>query len=121
MRKLIVRFILWLCNRFDVHPLDEARIDLGTDKKARSQRWEGFAREQGGLFDLTRKIKADYMAAMGRVKPGDAKALEALAIGARVCDQLDAQVRAVIASGEIEAANEDRAARLSVPPIVKSV
>ena len=121
MRSLAVRLILFLCDRFDVHPLDEARINMGVDKKARSQRWEAFAREEGGLFDLTSKIKAEYLASMGKVKPGDAKALEALAIGARVCDQLDAQVRSVIAAGEIAAANEDRRARLSVAPIRKSV
>lgn len=121
MRKLIVRLVLWLCNRFDVHPLDETRINMGADKKARSQRWEAFAKEDGGLFDLLDRIKAEYLAKMGQVKPGDAKTLEALAIGARVAEGLRAEVRSVIAAGEIEARNEDRAAKLSVVPTRKSV
>lgn len=121
MRTLAVRLILWLCDRYGVHPLDEARIHMGTDKQARSQRWEMFARENGGLFDMLDKIKAEYLAKMGQVKPGDAKTLEALAIGARVAEGLRAEVRSVIAAGEIEARNEDRAARLSVVPTRKSV
>lgn len=121
MRKLAIRLVLWLCDRFDVHPLDEARINMGADKKARSQRWEAFAREDGGLFDLLDKIKAEYLAKMGQVKPGDADTLEALAIGARVADQLAAQVRSVIAAGEIEDVNEDRMAKLSVVPARKSI
>ena len=121
MRNLITRLILWLCARFDVWPIDEARVHMGADKKARSQRWEAFAKEEGGLFDLTAKIKAQYLASMGKVAPGDADALEALAIGARVCDQLDAQVRTVIAAGEVEEKQEDRAARFAAVPIRKSV
>ena len=121
MRKIIVSLVLWLCDRFDVHPVDEARIHMGTDKKARSQRWEAFAKEDGGLFDMLDKIKAEYLAKMGQVKPGDAKTLEALAIGARVAEALRAEVRSVIAAGEIEARNEDRAAKLSVVPARKSI
>lgn len=121
MRKLITCLILWLCARFDVHPVEEARINMGTDKKARSHRWEAFAREDGGLFDLLDRIRGEYLAKMGQVKPGDAKTLEALAIGARVAEALRAEVRNIIAAGEIEARNEDRAARLSVVPTRKSV
>ncbi|WP_160732408.1 hypothetical protein [Pelagerythrobacter marinus] len=121
MRNLAVRLILWLCNRFDVWPVEEARRNMGGDKKARSLRFEEFAREEGGLFDLLDKIKAEYLAKMGQVKPGDAKTLETLAIGARVADQLAAQVRSVIAAGEIEAVNEDRRAKMNVTPIRKSI
>jgi|GEM_PF-1771851 len=121
MRKLITRLILWLCDSFDIHPLDEARINMGADKQARSQRWETFAREDGGLFDLLDKIRGEYLDAMGKVAPGDAAKLEALAIGGRVAEQLRSQVRSVIAAGEIEARNEDRAAKLSVVPARKSI
>lgn len=121
MRKLITRLILFLCARFDIHPLDESRINMGVDKKARSQRWEAFAREEGGLFDLLDKIKAEYLAKMGQVSPGDHKTLETLAIGARVTDQLGAQVRSIIAAGEIEARNEDQRAKLAVVPTRKSI
>lgn len=121
MRKLITRLILWMCDRFDVHPLDETRINLGADKKARSQRWEAFAKEDGGLFDLLDTIRGEYLDAMGKVQPGDTDKLEALAIGGRVVEQLRSQVRSVIAAGEIEARNEDRAAKFSVVPARKSV
>lgn len=121
MRNLTTRLILWLCAHYSINPLDEARIHMGADKKARSQRWEMFAREEGGLFDLLDKIKAEYLAKMGSVKPGDAKTLEALAIGARVAEGLRAEVRSVIAAGEIEARNEDRVAKLSVVPTRKSI
>ncbi len=121
MRNLAVRLVLWLCHRFDIWPVTEARIPMGGDKKARSQRWEEFAREKGGLFDLLDAIKAEYLASMGKVKPGDAKTLEALAIGAHVTDRLAAQVRSIIAAGEVEAVNEDRRAKLAVKPIRKSI
>lgn len=121
LRNLATRLILFLCDRFSVHPLDEARINMGSDKQARSQRWEMFAREEGGLFDLLDTIRGEYLDAMGKVAPGDTDKLEALAIGGRVVEQLRAQVRSVIAAGEIEARNVDRAARLSVVPARKSV
>ena len=121
MRKLATRLILWLCARYDVWPIDETRINMGIDKKARSQRWQAFAVEQGGLFDMLDKVRGDYLAKMGQVKPGDAKTLEALAIGARVAEGLRSEVRSVIAAGEIEARQEDRAAKFSVVPARKSV
>lgn len=121
IRTLAVRLVLWLCHRFDIWPVNEERLLMGSDKKARSHRWEEFAREEGGLFDLLDKIKSEYLAKMGQVKPGDAKTLETLAIGARVADQLAAQVRSVIAAGEVEAVNEDRRAKMNVRPIRKSI
>ena len=121
LRKLIARIILWACNRFAIWPIDEERIDMGGDTKARSERWHEFARERGGLFDMLDTIKAEYLARMGQVSPGDAKTLETLAIGARVADRLRAEVVNVIAAGEIEAKNEDAAARMSVVPLRKSI
>src|SRR5690606_28852680 len=105
----------------DVHPLDETRINMGADKQARSQRWEAFAREDGGLFDLLDTIRGEYLDAMGKVQPGDTDKLEALAIGGRVVEQLRSQVRSVVAAGEIEARNEDRVAPFSVVPARKCV
>lgn len=121
LRNFAIRLVLWLCDHFDIRPLDETRINMGADKKARSQRWEAFAKEDGGLFDMLDKIKADYLTKMGKVAPGDAKSLEALAIGARVVDGLKSEVRSVIAEGQIAQVQEDRAARLNVAPIRKSV
>ena len=121
MRNLAIRLILWLCNRFDIWPIDETRVHMGTDKVARSKRWELFAKESGGLFDMLDKIKADYLAKMGKVAPGDAKTLEALAIAARVTDGLKSTVVSVIADGEIEQRTEERRAAMTAKPIRKSV
>lgn len=121
IRKMAVTIILWLCDRFDVWPVDETRLAMGSDKQARSQRWHEFAREEGGLFDMLDNVRSEYIAAMGKTSPGDHAKLEALAIGAHVAERLRAEVRSVIASGEIEAVNEDRKARMSVTPVRKSI
>lgn len=121
IRSLAIHLILFLCDRFNVWPIEEARIPMGGDAKARSQRWEQFAREDGGLFDLLGKIKTEYLAKMGTVKPGDADTLEALAIGAHVTDKLKAEVRSVIAAGKIDEATENRRAQLGVKPVRKSI
>lgn len=121
MRSLIVRLVLFLCQRFDIWPVEQARMDMGGDAKDRSQRWEHFAREKGGLFDMLDAIESEYLAAMGRTKPKDHDTLETLAIGAHVANRLRAEVRSVIANGHVQQANEDQVARHSVVPIRKSI
>lgn len=121
MRNLAIRIVLFLCSRFDIMPLDETRIPMGDEPKARSERWQAFAKEQGGLFDMLDGVRASYLAAMGKVAPGDAKTLEALAIGAHVAEKLRAEVRSVIASGEIAQRTEDAIAKQSARPIRKSI
>lgn len=121
MRNLAIRLVLWLCARYDIVPLDETRIQMNDDAKLKSHRWEGFYRESGGLSDMLDSVQADYYAAMGKLNPGDTKAMEALAIGARVTEQLRSEVRGVIAAGSLEQSKKDAVQSLAARPARKSI
>ena len=114
MRKLI----LWLCRTFDVHPIDEARIRMGDDAKVRSHRWEAFAKEEGGLFDMIEGERIKAFEAYSALPPNAHDERVYLAMTDRNWRALEARVRSVITAGKIEERNEARKANA---PIVKSV
>lgn len=114
MRKLI----LWLCHRFDAWPIEEARIEMGADKIARSQRWQAFANEAGGLFDMIEQQRREAFEAYSALPPSAHDDRVYLAMTDRNLRALKQRVVSVIAAGEIEARNE---ARKQHPRILKSI
>lgn len=121
MRKLITRLILFLCHRFSIWPVDETRHDMGDEAQIRAQRWEAFAREKGGLFDMLDGVRSEYLAAMGNTPPGEHARIEALAIGAATAEKLRAEVRNIIATGELAAENDDSVEKFATLPSRKSI
>lgn len=118
MRSLAIRLVLWLCNRFNFWPIEEARLNMGADKKARSQRWQAFANEEGGLFDMIEAQRIEAFEAYSALPPDAHDERVYLAMTDRNLRALKRRVVSVIAEGNIEETNEARSRSVS---IVKSV
>lgn len=122
MRNLAIRLVMWLCARFDIVPLDEARKHMGPDKVARSQRWESFYLEEGGLADMITAARRDAFEAYAECRPSDHAEKEYLANSDRCWRQIEQRVRSVIESGKIEARNNAERDRLNAErPRLKSI
>ena len=117
---MIKRLVLWLCSRFDINIIEERRLDAGQDAVERGARWEQFAREEGGLYDMLEVIEKDIFLATQELRPTQTEELYAAALAARSVRQLRGQVEMVVAAGELE--KQKIKARESTPaPRLKSV
>lgn len=107
MRNLAVRLVLWLCRRFDINPLDEARRFVSPDAVTRGQRWEGFYHEQGGLADMIQSARREAFEAYAECRPDNVAEKEYLAASDRCWRQIDRRIRSVIETGKIAAKNAE--------------
>lgn len=121
LRNLAIHLVLWLCRVFAIVPLDEARRFMGQDKLVRSQRWEAFAVEQGGLYDMIETQRLAAFEAYAETPPNDQATRDHLAMQDRAWRQIRARVDNVIAAGKIEEKNNEAKARLSVGVARKSI
>lgn len=103
MRNLAVRLVLWLCARFEISLIDEARRFASPDAIVRGQRWEAFYSEEGGIADMIAQARREAFEAYGECRPGDVAEKEYLAASDRCWRQLEQRVRSVIVSGQIAA------------------
>jgi hypothetical protein len=103
MRNLAIRLVLWLCKRFDIVPLDEMRIRLGKDAVARSERWQTFYSEEGGLADMLAQVRKEAFEVAAELDPRDTDLIYYWATADRNVRRLEQRVRNVIATGKIEA------------------
>jgi hypothetical protein len=118
MRSIVVRLVLWLCARFDISPLDEARRFASPDAIARGQRWEAFYHEQGGLADMIAELRREAFEVAAELDPKDTDKIYYWATADRNLRRLDRRVRTVIETGKIEAR---KAQVVSLPMPRKSV
>lgn len=121
MRNLATRFVLWLCARFNIAVLDEQRIGMGSDAIARSQRWEMFYREEGGLADMIALARREAFEAYAECRPGDVAEKDYLAQTDRCWRQIETRVRGVIASGQLELKRAEQIEAMNRPRPRKSV
>ena len=121
VRNLVTRLILWLCARFDVWPIDEARIPMADDAKARSMRWQEFAGEEGGLFDMIEAMRTKAFEEYSALPPAAHAERDYLALSDRNLRALKQRVVSVIAAGEIAEKNDAMRQRMNVVPARKSV
>ena len=121
LRKLVLRLVMWLCARCDINPLDEARVNMGADKVARSQRWEAFANEEGGIFDMIEALRKESFEAYGELPPSAHDERVYLAMTDRNLRRLKQRVVSVITAGKIEARNAESLAKHSRGNPLKSV
>jgi len=122
MRKHLLRLILWLCERYSINIVDERRIPHGSDAIALGQRWEQFAREENGLYDMLEACDRDILDATQELRPGQTDELYAAALQRRAIRMLQGKVEQVIADGELaqkQAEAEERAKNYK--PRLKSV
>lgn len=102
-RQRRIEYIVAECNRLQFHPVEEARIPLGDDAKTRGDRWERFAREEGGLYDMIEAMRREAFEAAADVPPEDVDKLQYWAMSDRITRRLKQRVDSVIATGKIEA------------------
>lgn len=112
MRNLAIRLVLWLCARFDIVLIDEQRKHIGGDAVERGKRWEMFATEVGGLFDMVEAQRRDTFEAFAETRPDQMEEKQYLAMQDRALRQLKARVQNVIASGKIEAKQRAHKAKM---------
>lgn len=97
-------------------------MSLADDPVARSQRWELFYNEAGGLKDILASIQQAYLERMAVIDFTDDKRLAkiaALAMASRVTEELDACVKAIIGEGKVEFANREHVKRIEKLPAAK--
>jgi hypothetical protein len=105
MRNLIVRLVLWLCARFDINPIDEARRFASPDAIARGQRWDAFYHEEGGIADMIVALRKEAFETAAELDPADTDKIYYWATADRNLRKLDQRVRGIIANGKIAAKN----------------
>lgn len=108
MRNLAIKLVLWLCRVFDIAVLEETRLKMEVDAKARSARWEVFYREEGGLADMLDAIRREAFEAAAELDPSDTDKIYYWATADRNVRKLEQRIRSVIAKGRIQAANDER-------------
>jgi len=120
MRNLAIRLVRWLCRRFDIVLLDEARRFISPDAIVRGQRWEAFYHEDGGLADMIAALRKEAFEAAAELDPRDTDKIYYWATADRNLRRLEQKVRAVIVNGQI-AAKQAEAKAASVPAPRKSI
>lgn len=103
MRNLAIRLVLWLCARFDIVLVGETRTKNGADAVERGQRWERFANEEGGLFDMIDQLRREAFEAAAETPPEETDKLAYWAMCDRNLRKVRQSVMAVIQNGRIEA------------------
>ena len=95
---------------------EETRHLKDSNQVARSHRWITFYNEEGGIKDMIAGIRRAYFEKVGSLKPEDTAGLQALGMADKIAREIDAQVKAIIDAGKIEAAQQDHAARIAALP-----
>ncbi len=121
MRNLAIRLVLWLCDRFDIVPLDQMRLNAGTDAIERGMRWETFYREAGGLADMIASLRREAFEAAQEAAADDDVTRHAWMLQDRAYRALENRVVNVIATGKHARAQIDETERLKSFKIVKSI
>jgi hypothetical protein len=91
---------------------------MGADALQRSERWEAFYSEDGGLADMLAAIRLEAFEAAQELDPRDTDKIYYWAMADRNVRKLEQRVRAVIGAGKVEADNRKRLQ--AVQPIRKS-
>lgn len=116
MRTMAVNLVLWLCARFDISLIDEARRFASPDAIARGQRWEAFYNEEGGLADMIQQARKEAFEAYAETRPSDVAEKEYLAGIDRCWRQIDRRVRSVVETGQLVAKqNQFKGAVVGMP------
>jgi hypothetical protein len=94
-------------------PRELPRVQNGTDAVARGQRWEAFATEEGGIYDMISALRRDYFEKVGQLSPGDTAGLQALGMADRIAREIERKVQTVIETGRIRANDRAHAEKIS--------
>lgn len=95
---------------------EETRHLQDADKVARANRWIAFYNEKDGIRDIITSLRRSYFEKVGSLKPDDAAGLQALGMADRIAREIDAQVKAIIDAGKVEASQAEHAAKIAALP-----
>lgn len=113
MRNIAIWIVTYLCHRFSIALVAEARVANGTDAVARGQRWQSFYDEENGLRDMFNSLRRDYFEKVGEVKPGDVDSLKALAMADKIAREVERKVKTVIETGRIRANDREHTNKIA--------
>jgi hypothetical protein len=86
------------------------------DPIQRAGRWHAFYHEDGGLKDVLQTLRQAYFDRAADLMPNDTSALLKLGMAAKIVDQVDAHIRAILDAGKIQMAADDHADRIAKLP-----
>lgn len=95
---------------------EETRHMKESNKVARAHRWITFYNEDGGLKDMIASLRHSYFEKVGSLKPDDTAGLQALGMADRIAREIDAQAKAIIDAGKVEASQAEHAAKIAALP-----
>jgi len=110
---MLDRFFAWLGYTRTDAPRSYTRVNNGADAIARGQRWQAFAEEEGGLYDMIASLRADYFAKVGQLNPSERDKLLALGMADKIAREIEGKVRAVIDTGNIRAKEKEHTERVT--------
>lgn len=113
MKRIATWLVTYLCHRFNIALVAEARINNGVEAIARGQRWEVFYSEEDGLHDMFTSLRRDYFTKVGELSPGDTESLKALAMADRVVREVERKVQSVIETGKIRGKDKEHANKIA--------
>lgn len=103
---MLRKLTLWLAARCGLTLIDETRIAMGDDAKARADRWDAFAREEGGLYDMIDTLRREAFEAYAECAPDARAERDYIALSDRNLRRLKQRVQSIIATGKIEATRD---------------
>lgn len=121
MRKLLIRFALWVLDRYGVNLVEARRIPHGGDAVERGARWEAFYNEAGGIREMLALIRAEAFEAAAELPPEDTDKIYYWAMADRNVRKLQNRIERVIASGKAEAARNETVARMTAAAINRNI
>lgn len=113
MRNLLLRFALWLLR------YSGEKVRPGGDVVERAQRWDMFYREEGGLADMIRSLRASYFEAASAVGHRDDDKIYEFAVADRMARELEREVQKIIVTGKAEMDRRNHAAREEAARIIR--
>jgi len=89
---------------------------MSEDPIHRATRWHDFYHEDGGLREVLQTLRQAYFDRAADLMPSDTSALLKLGMAAKIVDQFDNHILAIITAGKIEQAAQDHADKIAKLP-----
>ena len=121
IRAIAVRLVLWLCDRFNIVPIEEHRLLAPKDAVARGQMWEQFYNEEGGLKDMVATIRRGYFEQASAIGHRDNDKLYEFAVADRQARELEREILRIIASGKAAQQRQEHLDREEAARILRAI
>ena len=102
MRNLAVKLVMWLCDRYAINVVDEARFKLNEDQIAKANRWREFINEEGGLLDFIEALRRQGFEQAAETPVDETETLRYWAMSDRNLRRIKGMALSIVQSGELE-------------------